>query len=237
MKKQTKKNIVFLIIIFGFTLLIINSISNLGNSALNSISEAYGTKCEKAKRWYIQEFSIQEYKCLGIAGPSFIRLKLFKNDELILTGGQKVDSCKFNFLVKRDLFLKLNLCKNEITELKPEKEKLTHSKIDSAIIYSNVLKQTKKLNSNQIQSIVSDWNNSKIRGYSDEPFDSAFYYYPAYQYKMTFFCNSTKREFYGYNYLILDSTRWKYEMDENGNLEYFNEYWNESKLPPTRGYK
>ena len=56
-------------------------------------------------------------------------------------------------------------------------------------------------------------------------FDSAFLFFPAYQYKITVFSNDGKRSFYGYNYLILDSSNWEYEMSKTGELGYFHSDW------------
>ncbi|MCD6178918.1 MAG: hypothetical protein J7K39_03340, partial [Bacteroidales bacterium] len=77
----------------------------------------------------------------------------------------------------------------------------------------------------QIETFTKDWNNSKTRGYSNEPFDSAFYRFPAYQYKLTVYLGGAERPFYGYNYLILDSSEWEFEMSEMGDYDYFHEYW------------
>ena len=74
-------------------------------------------------------------------------------------------------------------------------------------------------------TFVKDWNNSKTRGYSEKPFDSAFFVFPAYQYRLTVFSKGVGRPFYGYNYLILDSSNWKYEMSKNGDLKYIHNYW------------
>ena len=74
-------------------------------------------------------------------------------------------------------------------------------------------------------TFVKDWNNSKTRGYSEEHFDSSLSSFPAYQYKLTVFSKGAKQLFYGYNYLILDSSGWEFEMSKDGELNYFHNYW------------
>jgi len=194
---------------------------------LKILGEAFGADCEKSESWTIGEYKIQEYKCLGWAGPPYYPLDLFKNNKLIKHGGSRKDSCTIAFSAQNDLYLIFNLCNNQVTELQPNKVLLDLKTLDSILIYSNSERKVKKLDSDKIQKFVTDWNESKIRGYSQEPLDSAFYFYPAYQYKLTVFSKSQRREFYGYNYLILDNSNWKYEMDDFGKLEYFNKYWNE----------
>lgn len=79
----------------------------------------------------------------------------------------------------------------------------------------------------QIEQFVTNFNNSKTRGYyPEEPFDSAFNVLPAYQYRLTVFSKGIERPFYCYNYVILDSSNWKYEMGKEGELDYFHKYWN-----------
>jgi hypothetical protein len=93
-------------------------------------------------------------------------------------------------------------------------------------MFFNETKQTKMLTAAHTEKFVKDWNNSKVRGYEpDEPFDSAFYFFPAYQYRLTIFSKEGQRIFYCYNYVILDSSNWKYEMSKIGDLNYFKRYW------------
>jgi hypothetical protein len=87
-------------------------------------------------------------------------------------------------------------------------------------------KQTQTLTNKEIEKFVTDWNKSNTRGYyPDEPFDSAFSVFPAYQYLLTVFSKREKRQFYVYNYVILDSSNWKYEMSKTGDLKYIHNYW------------
>lgn len=137
----------------------------------------------------------------------------------------QVDSCIFTWQANNESFLTLNACDNSIKELKPGKISLDARSIDSVTILSNEFKQTQLLTEKQIEVFANDWNNSRTRGYSNEPFDSAFFVFPAYQYKLTVFSKGTERPFYGYNYLILDSSNWEFEMSKTGKLNYFHSYW------------
>jgi hypothetical protein len=140
-------------------------------------------------------------------------------------GASQVDSCIFTWEPDNESFLTLNACINSVTELKPMKIPLDITSIDSVAIFSNEIKQTRLLTEKQIKEFVTDWNNSTTRGYSEKSFDSAFLYFPGYQYKLTVFSKETERPFYGYNYLILDSSNWEYEMSKAGKLNYFHSYW------------
>ena len=141
------------------------------------------------------------------------------------SGASQIDSCIFTWQADNESFITLNACENSIQELKPRKTILDANFIDSITMFSNELKQTQSLTATQIRKFAKDWNNSKTRGYSDQPFDSAFSAYIPYQYKVIVFSKGVKSPFYGYNYLILDSTNWKYEMSKTGELNYFHNYW------------
>lgn len=137
----------------------------------------------------------------------------------------QIDSCVFTWQADNESYLTLDACNNSIQKLKPDKIPLDSKNIDSISMLSRETNETRFFSRRQIEAFVKDWNNSKTRGYSDEPFDSAFYRYYPYQYKLTIFSNNTQRPFYGYNYLILDSSNWEYEMSKTGELEYFHKYW------------
>ncbi len=162
-----------------------------------------------------------------MVAANYIKYSVYLDNERKGNSASKKDNCTFTWQAENNRFLTLNICENRVSEIKPTKKLLEFKKVDSILIYSNTIRQVKRLTSEQIQKFTSDWNKSKIRGYSEKQFDSAFHFHPAYQYKLTLFSESKKTEFYGYNYLILDSSNWKYEMSEFGDLEYFNGYWNE----------
>lgn len=141
------------------------------------------------------------------------------------TSASRIDSCIFTWQANNESFLTLNVCDNTIKEMKPNKVSLDPKLIDSVTIFSRELNQRQLLTKKQIEKLSEDWNNSKARGYSDKPFDSAFLVSPAYQYRLTVFSKGTGRPFYGYNYVILDSSNWNFEMSKPGELEYFHKFW------------
>ena len=163
--------------------------------------------------------------CLGVSGPRYYPITIYVDDKPKGSSASQVDSCIFTWQADSESFLTLNVCTNTITELKANKNQLDTKFIDSVQLLSNEVGKTQLLTTPQIKRLVNDWNNSKTRGYSEEPFDSAFLFFPAYQYKITVFSNEGKRSFYGYNYLILDSSNWEYEMSKTGELGYFHSYW------------
>tara|TARA_R110002072_G_C7719764_1_gene514791 strand:+ start:60 stop:674 length:615 start_codon:yes stop_codon:yes gene_type:complete len=182
--------------------------------------------CETIAEWNVQNYNIKKLKCPDMVAANYFKYSVFVDNEIKGSSATKIDSCTFTWQAENDRFLTLDICNNQVFEKRPNKIGLDFKMVDSILIYSNSKSELKKLTPEQIRKFTADWNKSQTRGYSEKPFDSAFYFYPAYQYKLTLFSESNKKEFYGYNYLILDKNNWKYEMDENENLEYFNEYWN-----------
>ena len=183
--------------------------------------------CETEQVWNFDIYTIKKEKCPDMVAANYIEYSVYLDNERKGSSASKKDSCTFTWQAENDRFLTLDICNNRIFEKRPNKISLDFKTIDSILIYSNEKKELKKLTSEKIKKFISDWNKSQIRGYSERQFDSAFYFYPAYQYKLILFSESKKTEFYGYNYLILDNSNWKYEMSEFGDLEYFNRYWNE----------
>jgi len=181
-------------------------------------------KCEPVKEWKVQDYRIVKSICPDMVLAIYYVFDIYQGEERKGNVSQ-VDRCVFTWQADKEKFLILNTCKNSIDELRPNKVALNSKNIDSLTIYSNELKQTQSLTRTQIKTFTKDWNNSKTRGYSNEPFDSAFYSFPAYQYKLTVYIGGAKRPFYGYNNLILDSSEWEFEMSEMGDYDYFHEYW------------
>lgn len=182
-------------------------------------------KCEPIQEWNVKDYRIIKSRCPDMVLAFYYDYDIYTGEERKGSVSQ-VDSCIFTWQADNESFLTLNTCDNSIQELKPHKIPLDEKAIDSITIFSRELNQTQPLTSIQKEKLIKDWNNSKIRGYSDKPFDSAFYRYYPYQYKLTIFSNNIQRQFYGYNYLILDSSNWEYEMSKTGELEYFHKYWN-----------
>ena len=181
-------------------------------------------KCEPVEEWKVKDYRIVKSKCPDMVLPFYYAFDIYKGEKRMGNVSQ-LDTCIYTWQADKERFLTMNVCENSITELKPNKIFLTLENIDSVTIFSNELRKTQFLTERQIKTFTKDWNKSITRGYSNEPFDSAFHRFPAYQYKLTVFSNGTERPFYGYNYLILDSSNWKYEMSKMGDLNYFNEYW------------
>ena len=182
--------------------------------------------CKTIAEWNIQNYTIKKLKCPDMVASDYFKYSVYVNNKRKGSSAVKKDSCTFTWQAENDRFLTLDICNNKVFEKTPNKIGLDFKMVDSILIYSNSKSKSKKLTPEQIRKFTTDWNKSQTRGYSEKPFDSAFYFYPAYQYKLTLFSESKIKEFYGYNYLILDKNNWKYEMDENRSLEYFNEYWN-----------
>lgn len=193
-------------------------------------------KCEQVGEWNVQQYRIVKYKCPDIV-PAFHYEYIVYKGEKNEGDASQVDSCIFNWQADHERFLILNACDDAVQERRPQKVALNPETIDSITIFSNELRQTLQLKKAQIKTFAKDWNNSKTRGYHEEPFDSAFVVFPAYQYKLTVFSGSDRRSFYGYNYLILDSSNWKYEMSNSGNLNYFRNYWKRAKRSVSSFFK
>ncbi|HEX6179740.1 MAG TPA: hypothetical protein VFZ47_00765 [Chitinophagaceae bacterium] len=149
---------------------------------------------------------------------------VFIGDQRKGTARAKADTCLIS-MHAFDESVTFNICDNTVQALKPNKIPLDVQSIDSITIYSKALNEKKLLTNMQVTQLAEDWNKSKPRGYSDSPFDSAFYEFPAYQYKLIVFSKGKQRPFYGYNGVILDSSNWKYEMEKTDYLNYFHSYW------------
>lgn len=187
----------------------------------NSSSE----KCKDIREWSVQNYRIVESRCPDLVLAFYNKYNVYAGGKLQEGVASQIDSCLFTWNASNESFFRFNVCDNAIQELKPNKIPLDIVSIDSVIIFSNELKQVRSLTRRQVEKLVNDWNNSTARGYSNEPFDSAFLVFPAYQYKLTVFSKDAKRLFYGYNYLMLDSSGWKFKMNKSENLEYFHDYW------------
>ena len=181
-------------------------------------------KCEPVQQWTIQNFKIVKLQCPDLVLAFYYSFKIYENDKELGTVF-KSDSCKFSWQATNEKFLTLNVCDQSIKEIVSHKMLLDKNKIDSASFYSKELNQTKWLKSKQIEKFVRDWNKSETRGYEEQPFGSAFSYSNSYKYLLTLYYGNHKQQFYCHNYVILDSSNWKYEMSKNSDLKYFSKYW------------
>jgi hypothetical protein len=191
---------------------------------LNACNDNTG-QCKTIQEWKVQDYRIVKSECPDMALASYFTYDVYVGNEKKDRVSQ-LESCVFTWQADNENFLILNTCDSTIKTCKPNKILLDTKSIDSVTIFSNEVKQSKLLTQKQIEIFANDWNNSKTRSYSDKPFDSAFFVFPAYQYKVTIFSKGNQRPFYGYNYLILDSTNWKFEMSKTAELKYFHNYWN-----------
>lgn len=191
---------------------------------LNILGDAFGAECEKTQKWTVQDYEIQEYRCLGWAGPHYYPMDIYKHGKKIGNNVIKKDSCLIRFRKQKEIYIDLNICKKTINEIQAEKTLLNSNRIDSIKMYSQKTNQTRKLSQNQFNKIVEDWNKSEISDYRDKPFDSIFY--PNYSYKLFVYENGNITEFITGSYLMASDNRWTYIMSSKSNIKYFDEIWN-----------
>ena len=193
-------------------------------SAIGTFGEAFGTDCEKTQNWAVGNYLVQEYECIGYVGPQFYPIDLFRNGERIDEYIFKVDSCTLNSQPKKDLFLKIDICNQKITELRPMKKVFKKDEVDSVQLYSKKLNTKKTLTRIKMNELLKDWNKSEVREYREKHLDSIFH--PDYQYKIVIFSNSDSLEFRTFNHLISDSSKWVYEIKKYPDTTYFKKLWN-----------
>lgn len=198
-----------------FIVLILTFVSSCNNSL---------TKCEPVQEWKVEGYKIVKSKCPDLVQAHYYEYDIYIGQRKVGRASQ-VDSCIFTRQAEYERYFTFDVCEKTVQELKPNKISLDAKDVDSVTIFSRELNQQQLLNKNQIEKLAQDWASSIVRGYSNESFDSAFSNFPAYQYKLTVFAGDSRRHFYGYNYIILDESNWKYEMSKIGDLSYFNNYW------------
>jgi hypothetical protein len=150
---------------------------------------------------------------------------VYKDGKIIGSAYSNNDSCKYFCQETDERLLIFDICSNSVTLLSPSKEKINKSWVDSITIFSNKEKEIKHFTKYQVEKFVDDWNRSKPRGYSPDPFDSAFSGSPPFQYKIEIFSKGSIKVFYGYNFIVLDSSNWKYIINKHEKLDYFHSYW------------
>lgn len=191
---------------------------------LSSCSDGIVGECKVVQEWKVENYKIEKKQCPDLVLKHYFQYDLSIANKTTQASNSTVDSCIFTSQTDNETFVILNVCDKTIRETKPHKLLLDSKSIDSVTMLSKELNREKSLTSEQIEKLVKDWNNSKIRKYLNEPFDSAFSVFPSFQYRLTVFSKGSERLFYGYNYLILDSSNWEYEMS-NRELNYFHSYW------------
>ena len=182
------------------------------------------TKCTYVKEWTINQYRIIESQCPDLVLANFYEYSVFVGSKRIGSATAFDDeSCRITCQADNENYLAFDVCKKSIRKFTANKSYLDIRSIDSIIMFSRELKLTKSLDNQQIVQFVADWNKSRPRKYADESPDSAFY--PAYQYKLTVFSGEDQKVLYGYNYLMIDSSKWQYEMSPKGDLNYCNKFW------------
>jgi hypothetical protein len=180
--------------------------------------------CEEIQEWKIEGYRVKKSKCPDLVLAHYYSYSVCIGDKAIGGAASPVDSCLFNWQATSERFVTFDVCNSVvIRDITPQKALLDKEGVDSIQMFSNEQKVRKTLDKQQIAKFVRDWNESKSRDYATKRFDSAFY--PTYQYRFTVYYNSKQRTLYGYNYLVVDSSNWVYEMGRDGDLEYFKRFW------------
>ncbi len=87
------------------------------NYVFDIFTESFSAECEETdKEWKIDNYKIQEYECLGVAGGYYYPFYLFKDDKFIIGNGSKEDSCNIVFRFRDGLKLRFDICENQIYE-------------------------------------------------------------------------------------------------------------------------
>jgi len=184
------------------------------------------TECKDIEEWKLDKYRFVKSDCIGLFGPRYHPISVYIGDEKQVGNASHPDSCIFTWQANNESYLVFDVCDKSIQEHKPNKITLDTKTIDSITIYSNEFKKSQIMTNAQIEKFVTDWNNSKTSGYyPNETFDSAFSVFPPYQFRVTVYYKGRERVFYTYNYVILDSSNWKYEMSKTGDVKYILDYW------------
>lgn len=88
----------------------------IGGHYLFLLTKAFGAECEETTKWTIEEYEIQEYRCMGWAGPPYYPLDIFKNGSKVADRVIKNDSCLIVFVQEPGVYISLNNCDNSIKE-------------------------------------------------------------------------------------------------------------------------
>lgn len=214
MRKGIKVTLIVVLVLV--TLVVIG-----GYVTLRILGEAFGAECEKSKSWTIAEYKIQEYKCLGWAGPHYYPADLFKNGKRIDESKFIRDSCFLVFRPEDNLYLKFNVCNETIREIRASKHKLDIGKVNSVYIKDIQRGATKTLGDEAIKKFINDWNKSKISDYRER--DPIFS--PDIGFEILVSLENDEIKFYGFNYLIADEFNWVYYIDES-DTAYFDNLMN-----------
>ena len=213
---------------FKITLIIVAVLIAGGYYMLKIFGEAFGADCEKSQNWTFKNYTIEEYKCLGWAGPPYYPLYLYKNGKEIMGTGHKLDSCTIRFISQKDLYLKFNICNNQVTELSPQKKLLELNQVDSIIMINIEQNKSKRLEKKDMRQFIQKWNKAPVFDFRDN--ENPFY--PNSSYTLKVYVAGNLREFETGNFMIKDEDNWSYnflEPREETNVKKFDDMWNKLK--------
>jgi hypothetical protein len=191
-------------------------------SAVFSSCKIHLTKCEELNTYEIPPYKLIKKRCIGPVGPPYFPVALYKGSKFL---GEHVftDSCLDAYQVSNGLYLKIDLCQETFTEIRPDKKKIDGAGVDSMHMFSTEKQQTKSFLAKQAATFIEDWNKSEPVDYREDPVDSIFF--PNYDYKLTLFTKSGKREFLTGNNQVSERTHWVYYITEEESVEYFKNLW------------
>lgn len=198
---------------------------------LDILGEAFGTDCEKRNTWTVGRYEIREHRCQGWVGPYYYPLNLYEDKEKISAKGRKLDSCIIRFVLGRDRCLKLNICNDHVTELRPSKVLIDPDQVDSIVMVNVEFKKSLRLDQEGVKEFVQKWNNAPVHWFNDKekPF------YPKSSFIFNVYMNGVIRKFEVGNFLIKDAGSWSYSFLEPGeetSVRKFDDMWNELKMAP-----
>lgn len=75
---------------------------------------AFRQECKEEKVWEIENYKIIKKRCIGLAGPPFYPVYLYKDNVEIDHKTFQSNSCIMNFNDSDDKIIQFDLCTNEI---------------------------------------------------------------------------------------------------------------------------
>lgn len=204
-----------------------------------------------SQKWEVQEYTIAKFRLIGPVGPAFDDYFVFDGKKQ-LDGNvyQLKDTCVFRFHAEKLLYKDLNICKNSVKELRPDKRKLDPSDIESIRIRPNEhyrieydeyfnnadtiwnieldTSKYKRLKPEQIVIFTDFWNQGEPAIYSENQINSDYIFTVHLQ------NGQILRIMTGGKVMYLENGGWRYEHDklgvrnvETGNLRQveFDTWW------------
>lgn len=81
---------------------------------VNIFSMSFSRKCEVTNTWEIENYNIEEKRCIGFAGPPFYPIYLYKKGIEIDYINHKSDSCIVQFTNEKGYTLEFDLCSEKL---------------------------------------------------------------------------------------------------------------------------